>query len=39
MPDWNIALKSMFFVVTVFLLCGVIYAVMGGKGKDKNPGN
>jgi len=39
MPDWNMALKALVFVVTIFLLCGLIYAVVGGKGKDKDSGN
>jgi len=39
MPDWSMALKGLFFVVIIFLFCGMIYAVVGGKGKDKDSEN
>jgi len=39
MPDWNMALKGLFFVVIIFLVCAMIYAVVKGNGKDKDSGN
>ena len=33
------ALKGLFFVVIIFLVCGMIYAVVKGNGKDKDSGN
>ncbi len=39
MPDWHMALKVLVYIVITFLLCGMIYAVVGGKGKDKDSGN
>ena len=39
MPDWQVALKGLFFVIIIFLLCGMIYAVVKGNGKDKDSGN